>query len=1145
MDGVEIGRRKAAGLWEGAVSSGIDPWQCDRIVAFAARSAGVTIEKVAKGYPALGNAKANYDPDVRLILHEDTGSVFSDAFLVGHELGHVLLGDDKLPYSVTDVDEERSVDAAPVGVDRVEDYSRNQRREIQMDLFARELLLPRARVRSLHLNDGMTGTQIADKIGARFGVVAQQLFDALLLPEMQEAAKSPSVPKPLNDEQRVASRHSGSPYLLEAGPGTGKTQTLVARVEWLLGQGVDPREILVLTFSNKAAGELIERISARNPDAAAAIWCGTFHAFGLDVLKRFSERIGLPPVPRMIDRADSIAMIEKELPRLKLVHYRNLWDPTRDINDILQAISRAKDEVVSASRYQELGEAMLVAAEAQIPIDAKAIKRAEQALEVAKVYARYEELKQPERLLDFGDLVSLPVIVAERDDVVRSELAAKYKHVLVDEYQDVNRSSVRLLKAIVGTGQNLWVVGDIKQSIYRFRGASSVNVDLFDKEDFPGATIGRLTVNYRSSSEIVDAFSDFAGGMRAAAGRPSRLTSYRGPSGHRPEFRKTISENDEIAVLVEAIEEMRSLGHGYRDQAVLCTGNDKLANFGAGLESLGIPVLYLGSVFERPEIKNLLSMLTMVADTKGLGLARVTTLKPFAMSMADLAAVVSKLHQDAAFDWKTLEFPLEGLSATGQGSLVNLREVLSGFNRRSRPWEVLSRVLLDRTGMAAEIGRSDTIADRAAGIAIWQFMNYIRNAPKSASPVVDMLDRIRRLVSISDDRDLRQLPASAQELDAVRLMTVHGSKGLEFPVVHMPGLTAASLPRHVNNIQGIAPPDGLIDGTELTGLAARAQGHEEEQECLFYVATSRARDRLVCYAKSQDKARRNMNHSPFIDLIVPSPRFVTPTLAVPLAPEDRPIPIIFSDKPAFTGHQILQYDKCPRRFFYSYLLKVGGKQTETSFMRMHNATREVTDWIVTQDPASVSADEIEQRLQRAFDAQGFDADDRADYVEIAHTLASALQENRAGQTRLPVSRLSYNAGHGVIEVMPDEALMHNGVRIVRTIRTGHAGHDSTEDWAATAFVLAAAQHPDRPVPHQVFLGDGTFDPIDLTERKLHGRRDKIVDALEKIVAGAFATDPNPRTCPSCPAFFFCGPVPDGPLTKKVRDAIPDLPTSSD
>lgn len=1143
MDGVEIGRRRAAALFQKAESAGVDPWQPYLVAIFAAKAEGVTVEKVAKGHPSLAGARATYDPDFRFILHEDTGSPFSDAFLIGHELGHVLLGDDKVADSALTVDEERSTDAAPVGVDRIQDYGRNQRREIQMDLFARELLLPRSRAKSLHIEGNLTATQIAGKLGASFGVVAQQMLDALLLPEFEERPIAEVTIRALTEEQRAAAHHSGSPYLLEAGPGTGKTQTLVGRINWLLEQGADPREILVLTFSNKAAGELVERISATNPDAATAMWCGTFHAFGLDIIKRFADEIDMPPVPTMIDRADGIAMIEKELPGLRLVHYRNLWDPTRDINDILQAISRAKDEVASPDDYRRLGEVMKATAEGFH--DRTAVETAEKVLEVAKVYKRYEELKAPRKLLDFGDLVSLPVTVLERYPGIREALASKYKHVLVDEYQDVNRSSVRLLKAIVGTGQNLWVVGDIKQSIYRFRGASSVNVDLFDKVDFPTAKVGRLTVNYRSREEIVEAFSDFAGGMKAAAGRPSRLTADRGACGHRPEFRKTGTDKDEIAVLVEAIHEMRSLGHDFRDQAVLCTGNDKLARFGAGLESLGVPVLYLGSVFERPEIKDLLSMLAMVTDSKALGLARVATMKPFTMSMADLASIVAELRRDKENDWKTLNLPIPDLSPEGQQALVHLRTVLEGFDRQSRPWDVLAQVLLDRTVIAGEIGRSKEISHRAAGIAIWQFMNFIRSAPGTASPILDMLDRIRRLVSIADDRDLRQLPPSSQGLNAVRLMTVHGSKGLEFPVVHLPGLTAASLPRSASQIQGIAPPDGLVESHGQSGIEVRAKAHEEEQECLFYVATSRARDRLICYSQSRSVDDKTMNHSPFIDRIVPAPRMVTPTLKVPPAPEDMPISIVFEGKPSFTGQQILQYEKCPRRFFYSYLLKVGGRQTETAFMRMHKAIRHVTDWMVAQDPDIVELAEIERRLQLAFDTEGFDAADRVEYAEIARSLTRSLHENRIGQIRKPVPRLQFDTGYGVIEVLPDEAFLRDGVSIVRTIRTGHANSKSMEDWSAAAFVLAARQHPDRPRADLVFLGDGTFDPVELTPRKLEGRRVKITGALQSIAAGAFETDPNPRRCPSCPAFFFCGPVPDGILTKKVNTTLPDFSARSD
>jgi superfamily I DNA/RNA helicase len=1145
MDAVEIGRRRAAALFHEAEAAGIDAWQPYEVARFAARSRGVSVEKVAKGHVGLGGGRANYDPEFRSILHEDTGSSFSDAFLVAHEIGHVVLGDDKVANAVTDVDEERVADASPVGVDRVEDYGRSQRREIQMDLFAREVLLPRQRVRELHLNGGLGATQIATGLGATFGPVAQQLFDALLLPEIAEAAAPPRPDRPLNEEQKASAEHSGGPFLLEAGPGTGKTQTLVGRIEWLLANGVDPRRILVLTFSNKAAGELVERISARSPDAAVAMWCGTFHAFGLDFIKRYAEQIDMPASPVMIDRSEAITMLETELPRLGLVHYRNLWDPTQQLNDILQAVSRAKDEVASPSDYRDLAEAMEVIAKSAIPNDPKAVETAEKAVEVARVYERYEALKLPGKLLDFGDLVSLPVRTLETRPEIQASLAALYDHVLVDEYQDVNRSSVRLLKAIVGAGQNLWVVGDIKQSIYRFRGASSVNIDLFAKQDFPGASIGRLTVNYRSSSEIVEAFSDFADEMKATDGRASRLTSDRGPSGYQPEFRRAARAAEEVAAVVEAIQEMRALGYSYRDQAVLCTGNEKLARFGAGLESMGVPILYLGSVFERPEIKNLLSLLGLVADSKALGLTRVATLPSFPMSLSDVAAIVAELRSgDAA--WQTVPLPLTGLSPEGQSSLMLIRTVLQGFNRASRPWDVLAKLLLDRTTMAADLARSPGIAERAAGIAIWQLMNFIRTARGSKSPIHDLFDRIRRLVSIADDRDLRQLPPSAQELDAVRLMTVHGSKGLEFPVVHLPGLTAASLPRSSRQIQGIPPPDGLVKRDNMTGIEVRADAHDEEQECLFYVALSRARDRLIAYAPSISEGDARMKHSPFLDRIVSGPTDVSPLLTVPVAAEDRPIQVVFEEVPAFTGHQIQLYEKCPRRFFYTHLLRVGGRQTETSFVRMHNAVRAVVDWMLTQDPASVDAAETERRLIAAFDAARFGESERPDYLEIARTLLSALHLNRTGQERRPVVELAFPTPHGSIVVRPDEALVdRDGNPVVRSIRTGHATSKSMEDLAAAAFVLAADKHPDRPRAHLVYLADETFDPIALTPRQVENKRIKIGAVMEKIGRGAFGIEASSRTCPRCPAFFFCGDVPAGTLTKKVGSTLPNSPTASD
>jgi hypothetical protein len=269
-------------------------------------------------------------PDVPLIVHETNGSLFDQAFLVAHEIGHAELGDgEEEPEPAVNVDPARTSEAAPVGMDRVVDYSRRQRREVQMDLFARELLLPMHVAVDLHVVQGQTCSTIATRLGAPFEVVAQQMLDALLLPAFPVVAATDPVEIPLNKKQETAAAHRGAAFLLQAGPGTGKTRTLVARVESLLDDGVDPRRILLLTFSNRAAGEMAERIAEKRPQQAAALCIGTFHSFGLDILRRFNDRCGLPTDPRLMDRTEAVELLEIEFPRLGLKHYRNLYDPSQ------------------------------------------------------------------------------------------------------------------------------------------------------------------------------------------------------------------------------------------------------------------------------------------------------------------------------------------------------------------------------------------------------------------------------------------------------------------------------------------------------------------------------------------------------------------------------------------------------------------------------------------------------------------------------------------------------------------------------------------------------------------------------------------------------------------------------------------------
>ena len=365
MDAFEPIRKSAAHLHDKIIEKGTDPLDTAALITAAVAHLDLELVYLAPGDPALKNARAVFDEQSGTICCEKSGDVVDRTLLVAHELGHAHVHASSTACTKDDIDLSRSTEVVPVGLQRVEDYGTRERRELQANVFAREFLLPRSFARQLYIDEAMTASAIASHMNLPKALVRQQIFDALLLPMAEEEAPAiASSYTPISDRsQDRAVTHRDTPFLLQAGPGTGKTRTLVKRVESLLAEGVDPASLLVLTFSNRAAGELLERLMAIVPEAAPRIWIGTFHAFGLDLVRRHYDRLGLSPDPVLFDRSDAIDVLEDRLPTLPLVHYRNLWDPTMVLRDVIPAISRAKDELVDQSRYRKLAEAMQSAAD--------------------------------------------------------------------------------------------------------------------------------------------------------------------------------------------------------------------------------------------------------------------------------------------------------------------------------------------------------------------------------------------------------------------------------------------------------------------------------------------------------------------------------------------------------------------------------------------------------------------------------------------------------------------------------------------------------------------------------------------------------------------------------------------------------------
>ena len=408
--------------------------------------------------------------------------------LLAHELGHKIL---HRPQEVCEL--AQCEGGGSRALSRVETYGPRERRELQANVFAREFVLPRESARRFFLTERLTASEIALRAGMPLRDVRRQLLDSLLRPDAPlPAPGTASRPVELDDSQRRAVVHEGRALLVEAGPGSGKTRTLVSRIERRLEQGVHPSRILALTFSNKAAAELCDRVAERRPDDAVEVWGGTFHAFGLEVMRQFYDRMNLAPTIRLVSPAQAVEMLEDHLPLLGLRHFHDLRNPGERLKEILRPISRAKDELVGPERFRELAQFGLrqaeevAAAAASGPAGArkeadKALVAAERTAEASIVYEVYEQALRDMGCVDFADLVLRPTLLMEADAEVRATLQGRYSEILVDEYQDVNRACARMLRALHGPQSTLWVVGDARQSIYRFRGASSRNMGLFRK----------------------------------------------------------------------------------------------------------------------------------------------------------------------------------------------------------------------------------------------------------------------------------------------------------------------------------------------------------------------------------------------------------------------------------------------------------------------------------------------------------------------------------------------------------------------------------------------------------------------------------------------------------------------------------------
>lgn len=739
----------------------------------------------------------------------------------------------------------------------------------------------------------------------------------------------------LTAAQRAAVTHDSGPLLVLAGAGTGKTRVLVERIAWLVRERhVPPHRILALTFTEKAAHELVERVDLALPISAFQPWVGTFHGFGEFVLREEALAIGLDPQFRILSPLEAWLLLKRHLFSLPLDLFRPLGNPTGFLQALLDFFAQAKDQGVTPERLKEY---------------ACGLKSPEWQ-ELAAVYSAYVQIQRNERLMDFGDLTLETVRLLRDRPNVRAAYRARFPEILVDEFQDTNRMQLELLELLSGpiplrsgsAGQagNLVVASDDDQAIFSFRGSNLANVLDF-RARFKSSELIVLTDNFRSPQTLIDHAHRLIEQnnpyrLEATAGISKHLVSRKETDDRKPEavvkHRHFSTEEEEFTWVASEILRLVDAGAAYRDSAVLTRTNAQAADFASFLTHRDIPHLITEArgLLARPEAKDILAYLRLLTDPRdGRSLFRLLTHPAFKVTPADRALVLAELKVSptalALLESAKLQEYLTESSREGVKRLAQLLSHHLTAYRTTSPSDLILQ-FLERSGILKQ-----AIAESASHPEVLPnlqaLLSTVRSFERGAGnpDLLSLLDILSAATEGSEGPRSAELPA---DTDAVRVLTVHAAKGLEFPFVFVIGATADRYPSRNRRRTLELPLELVPSGGGLEKLDAR-EAHVLEERRLLYVALTRA-ERCLTLTSSTAAAHSQTRRkpSPFIHeagissvSVATDKRTPEEQLVLPMAASAAPRP------PAegllrLSASKITDYDTCPLKYRFRYVLNV-------------------------------------------------------------------------------------------------------------------------------------------------------------------------------------------------------------------------------
>ena len=587
----------------------------------------------------------------------------------------------------------------------------------------------------------------------------------------------------LNDKQKEAVLYNDGPLLIIAGAGAGKTKTLTTKIAYLIEEKyATPYNVLAITFTNKAAKEMKDRLYAMLGDVAKKIQVSTFHSFGLKLLRENFELLGYDRNFVIMDSDDSLTVVKKIIKDLG-------YDPkVYNPKAIRNKISSCKNEMISAKAYERY-----------------AVSDYEQVIH--KIYEKYEDKLYRNNSVDFDDLLLLPIKLFKENPDVLERYQDLYQYILIDEYQDTNQAQYILTKLISEKNRRITCVGDDSQSIYSFRGANYKNILNFEK-DYPDAKTILLEQNYRSTSTILDAANQVI--KNNSQRKDKKLWTDRG-QGEKIKYHRAYNERDEAQYVIRKIKELVNKGTEYKDIAILYRTNAQSRVVEEEMLKENLPYRVIGSFYfySRKEIKDLIAYLRLIHNSKdNISLLRVINTPKRGIGLKTIENLTSKADEegisiyDAISSGKELEF---------KNTIEKLKIVAEDLTLT----ELIDKVL-DASGMKKELESEQSLESEVRLENLEEFKSITKSFEEKEG-LISLEDFLLEISLISDVEEYKDDP------NRISLMTVHSVKGLEFDNVFVIGMEEGIFP-HMNS---------LMENMAL-----------EEERRLCYVAITRAKDNL-------------------------------------------------------------------------------------------------------------------------------------------------------------------------------------------------------------------------------------------------------------------------------------------------------------